>query len=105
VLRILVLCELPVQLRHREAHRWLRGALATTAAMSCVRDVRLFALDHAEGAPRTWRWMAGIDLDDTTSAGDVLRRGPLADLLGDVRLVGMRPVLLIVRDDGERITA
>ncbi len=96
VRQIVLLCALPAKLSHEVAHDWLMGELASVADMPAVRDACLATLGGSQQAPRSWPWMVRVDLDDATDFDTVLRRGPIADLIGDLRLIGMRPEILLV---------
>jgi hypothetical protein len=95
VRRILLLCEQPPRLGRREAGAWLRDALAGVARADGVGDVRLVALEQAGRAPHPWEWMARIEVGDATAPEDVVASARFAELLGDLRIVGMRPEVVI----------
>ena len=101
--RILLLCEQPPTLGSREAGAWLRDALAGLARAAGVAGVRLVALERAGRAPHPWEWMARIDVHDGTPPEDVVSSARFAELLGDLRVVGMRPELVIDPGTGERV--
>ena len=103
VRRILLLCEQPPRLGRREARAWLCDALAGVARADGVGDVRLVALEQARRAPHPWEWLAWIEVRDATAPEDVVASARFAELLGDLRIVGMRPEVVIDPGTAERV--
>ncbi len=95
---------MPAQLRHGAAHTWLLDSLTEVAALSEINDVRLTTLERTPQLARAWPWMATLDLSNDADPDALLRRGPLADLVGDMRLIGMHPEVLVVPDASEPVT-
>ena len=44
--------------------------------------------------------MLELELEDARAGRDALRRGPVADWLRDLRLLGMRPTVMLVGNAG-----
>ena len=47
----------------------------------------------------SWDWLLELELEDARRRGASLRRGPVADWLRDLRLLGMRPTVMLVGND------
>ena len=43
-----------------------------------------------------WHWMLELELEHAPAGVRSLRRGPVADWLRDLRLLGMRPTVMLV---------
>jgi hypothetical protein len=95
--RLVILWTRPAHLSRVEADAWARAevpGLAAAAGLDGTRvtEVRPAALEH----PAAWHWMLELDLPDDDAAGRSLQRGPIADWVRDLRLLGMRPTVLLV---------
>jgi hypothetical protein len=87
----------PAHLSRVEADAWARAevpALAAAAGLDGTRitEVRPAADEH----PAAWHWMLELEVSDEAEADRCLRRGPLADWVRDLRLLGMAPTVLLV---------
>jgi hypothetical protein len=96
--RLLVLWSRPAHLSAAEAERWARGEIRALLADDGVRSAELTRLENA--SPRhesDWKWL--LELQVAGSAGECLERGPCAAWLGDLRLLGMRPTVIVAGDE------
>jgi hypothetical protein len=95
--RLVILWTRPAHLTRVEADAWARTEVPLVAAAAgidspVVTEVRPAALEH----PASWHWMLELEVSDDATADRCLRRGPLADWVRDLRLLGMRPTVLLV---------
>ena len=98
--RLVVLWTRPDHLTRQEADAWVRthiAALDSAPGISSARVAELHsaALEH----PALWHWILELDVVDHASVARTLRRGPVADWVRDLRLLGMRPTVLLVAGD------
>jgi hypothetical protein len=89
--RLLVLWSRPQHLTGEEAERWARAEARALLAHDGVGTAVLARLEKSD-----WNWM--LELEVTAPAHRWLDRGPCAEWLGDLRLLGMRPVVMVVAD-------
>ena len=97
VARLLVLWTRPAHLTRAQADAWARSEMLALDDLpgvdgSRIAEVRSAALEH----PAEWHWMLELDVTDDAAARRSLERGPLADWVRDLRLLGMRPIVLLV---------
>ena len=95
--RLVILWSRPSHLTREEADAWIEAEILALAAVpdvdgSRIAEVRPAALAH----PAEWHWMLELDVTDDAAAGRSLHRGPVADWVRDLRLLGMRPTVLLV---------
>jgi hypothetical protein len=100
--RLLELVTSPYHVHAEEAEGWLRGEAAALATAEGVRRVVLSPL----GSPSVrlddrWGWLLELDCDGSEGASRVVRDGAWTSLLGDLRLLGMRPLVAVVGDGSE----
>jgi hypothetical protein len=94
----MIFVERPRHVASDEAEAWLEHELAAFDGNGVDR-VQLKRLET--GSVRfseTWSWMVQIDCDDVDAAREALGNGPAMMLLGDLRLLGMRPFVALVGD-------
>ena len=94
VARLLVLWSRPHHLSPEQAERWARAEVRALRAADAIRTARLTRLECA--SPRQasdWRWL--LELEIAGSVRDCVERGPCAEWLGDLRLLGMRPAIVV----------
>ena len=60
-----------------------------------VAELQSAALEH----PARFHWILELDVVDHASVARTLRHGPVADWVRDLRLLGMRPAVLLVADN------
>jgi hypothetical protein len=92
--RLLVLWSRPQHLSAEEAERWARTEVRALLAAEGLRSGRLTRLESA--SPRDgceWRWLLEIEVDGR--ARDCVERGPCAEWLSDLRLLGMKPAIVV----------
>jgi hypothetical protein len=95
--RLLVLWTRPDHLTRVEADAWVRSGVAvleTTPGIEAARveEVLPAAFEH----PALWHWLLELDVSDHAAVARTLRNGPVADWVRDLRLLGMRPTVLLV---------
>ena len=95
--RLVILWTRPAHLSRSEAETWVRAempALQAAAGVDGTRitEVRSAVFEH----PASWHWMLELDVVDDAAAGRTLQRGPIADWVRDLHLLGMRPTVLLV---------
>jgi hypothetical protein len=85
----------------QETEQWLRAELDTPLGDG-IESVRLVPLSSASAArPRDWDWMVEVEVADARTAERLVRNGPCADLIGDLRLLGMSPSVALAGDGRE----
>jgi hypothetical protein len=95
----MIFVERPRHVSDDEAEAWLEHELAALGGNGVDR-VQLKRL--AGASPRMsepWSWMVEIDCEDLEAAREALGNGAAMLLLGDLRLLGMRPYVALVEDD------
>ena len=98
---LLLFGERPERLRPEEGEAWLRGELAGLARLPPVRAARFISLEAASDSwNRPCDWLAELELDESPDAARLVFENPAcADLLADLRQLGMRPHAAVV-DNG-----
>ena len=95
--RVLVLWSRPDHLSAAEAERWVRAEVRALRAVDAVRSAQLTRVESASPRqPCDWRWL--LELELTGSVRDCVERGPCAEWLGDLRLLGMRPAVVVAAE-------
>jgi hypothetical protein len=97
VQRLLVLWSRPHHLSAEEAERWAHTEVRTLLTADGLRSGRLTRLESA--SPRDgceWRWLLEIEVEG--QARDCVERGPCAEWLSDLRLLGMKPAIVVAAD-------
>jgi len=91
----------PYHLSEHEADRWMRSQAAALAAARPVKSVELSRLQSpAARSGGDWDWLIEMHLSRAEDALHAAREPVCRDLVGDLRLLGMNPSLLLV--DGTR---
>jgi hypothetical protein len=97
VARLIVLVGTPQHLRPEEADDWLRKE---AAALTTAEGVRRAAISPLESPslrwPTQWGWLIELDCDNPGGVDRATRDDAWKDLLGDLRLLGMRPTVAVV---------
>jgi hypothetical protein len=97
---VLVVCCRPLRLGAVEAGVWLRDEVRKLLADDAITQIQVTALtDASSGWGRTWDYLIRISLDGADT-GRVMQEPACDGLLGDLRLLGMRPYVAVA--DGER---
>jgi hypothetical protein len=93
--RLLVAWSRPYHLAPEEASRWVRGEAGALLSHAATRSAELRRLHSA--SPRhgcDWDWL--LELDVGGPIGTFVEDGICAEWLGDLRLLGMRPQVMVV---------
>jgi hypothetical protein len=89
----------PFHLSPAEAELWLRDESAALLGVEGVERLTVARLGSASGR---WNgdfdWRIDLELSDESDPARIVRDGACAALLGDLRLLGMRPALSLVED-------
>ena len=98
--RLVILWTRPYHLSREQADAWVSSEVAGLAATPGVDGARVVkvqraALEH----PSQWDWMLELDVGDAATVTGLLRRGDVADWLRDLRLLGMRPTVMLIAND------
>jgi hypothetical protein len=100
VSRLLVLWSRPAHLTYEEAERWARAEIRALLRSDGVRAAELTRLESASERHRADRsWL--LELEVAGPVPECVESGPCADWLGDMRLLGMRPAVMLAADAGE----
>lgn len=86
----------PYHLSDDEADRWMRdqaAPLASAAAVESVHISRLLAPAARGGGD--WDWLIEFHCRGAEDASRAAREEPLRDMVADLRLLGMRPSLVL----------
>jgi hypothetical protein len=98
VARLMIFVERPRHVGSDEAESWLEHELAAFDGNGVARIQLKRLVSGSLRFAETWSWMVQIDCDDVEAARDALGNGPAMMLLGDLRLLGMRPSVALVED-------
>jgi hypothetical protein len=102
VARLVVFVDSPYHLTPEEAEDWLRGEAAALAGVEGVRRGVLSRLcSPTERWSNHWAWMIELDCDDPDGAQRAVSAGAWKLVLGDLRLLGMRPSVALVAAPAE----
>ncbi|MBA2349823.1 MAG: hypothetical protein H0V81_16210 [Solirubrobacterales bacterium] len=94
--RLVVLWTRPHHLSATEADAWVRGQLDRLRAVEGLQHARLSPLRTASlNDPREWDWMLELHPAEGTSAIACTDSQVWREWLGDLRLLGMRPTVLL----------
>jgi hypothetical protein len=98
--RLLVLWTRPDHLTRVEADAWVRAGVAGLETAPGVEAARVEeVLPAAFEHPALWHWLLELDVSDHAAVTRTLRHGPVADWVRDLRLLGMRPTVMLVAGD------
>lgn len=104
VTRLLVLCGRPLHLAADDADRWLESEVRDLVADDLVARIDFISLSSASLAwGRQWDYLLEIHLREGSDPNALVRSAACSGLLGDMRLLGMRPTVLVA-DDGHAIS-
>jgi hypothetical protein len=97
VARVLIFWTHPQHLSVAEADEWARGELRLVADLAAVERAELTAVRTAsERLSRRHDWLLELHLAPGAQPADCVDAQACADWLGDLRLLGMRPVVVAV---------
>jgi hypothetical protein len=95
--RIVVLWTRPDHLTRQEADAWVQAGTAVLDTAPGISNARVGELESAAlEHPVRWHWMLELDVVDRASVAQTLHHGPVADWMRDLRLLGMRPTVMLV---------
>ena len=95
--RLLVLWSRPRHVSSEEAERWAQTEIRALLRADDVQSAQLTRLEGASvrhGAD--WSWL--LELEVAGPVHQFVKRGPCADWLGDMRLLGMQPRVMVAAD-------
>ncbi len=99
--RVVILCERPAGLWADEAERWLRRDVARVRDRAIVR----FEVNRLGHSPQYdghgYAWLLEISLRNEEDADRLFRQPRFLELLGDMRVMGMKPAAAIAPDRDE----
>ena len=96
MVRLLLFVGRPNALSEREAARWMREQVAPLARMEPVTRVEVTRLQApALRGGRDWQWLIEMHCDDGEDAARAARDEVCRDFVSDLRLLGMRPSLVV----------
>jgi hypothetical protein len=96
VVRVLVAVQRPHHVSFSEMETWLVAQLRTLDGAEPMRLIRVSAGPESWGAG--YAWVIELRCTDRDQAGDRLREREWSGLLGDLRLLGMRPAVTVLAD-------
>ena len=100
VSRLTVLWIDPMHLSSEEAEAWIRKESARLLELDEVERLELVRVERASDAhAQPWDWLLEVHLLPGVGGAACVDRPLFAEWFGDLRLLGMRPVVLFV---GER---
>jgi hypothetical protein len=100
-MRIVVLWNACQGISHDEDAAWVRQETEKLRAVEGIADVRLRPVQSAAlRHPRAWDWYLELQLGSSDSANTVVRRPEVDEFLADLRLLGTRPSVLAIPEDG-----
>jgi hypothetical protein len=102
VARLLIFWTQPHHLSAAEAEAWVRGELRNVTDAAGVERAELTRLRSGSdrfGAPHDW--MLELYLAPGAVPSDYVEARPCAEWLGDLRLLGMRPAVVVADREGE----
>ncbi len=95
--RLLVLVSPHRQLSPDEAEDWLRQEIAPVASGGGVRSAALSRLASASRRwSQQWGWLIELEFEDAQAAREAVASDACAMLLGNLRLLGMRPTVALI---------
>jgi hypothetical protein len=101
VARLLIFWTQPSHLSAAEADVWACGELRKVTGAAGIERAELTRLRPGSerfGAPHDW--MLELHLAAGTAPADCVAAGPCAEWLGDLRLLGMRPAVVVADHEG-----
>jgi len=106
MIKVLVLCGRPMHLSPRAAEEWLRKEVGCLLADGAVTQIEVTTPGSASlrwGRQRDY--LIAIDLRAGSDAGILVDGAACAGLLGDFRLLGMRPSVVVADDERSVVLA
>jgi hypothetical protein len=98
VARLLILWNRPSHLSAGDTERWARTEVRSLRGDDSVSGAALTRLESASPRyGRDWDWL--VELEVTGPVRECVEQGALAGWLADMRLLGMRPVVVLAGED------
>ena len=95
-----------MHLSPRAAEEWLREEVGKLLTGGAVTQIEVTMLGSASlGWGRRWDYLIAIDLRAGCDAGILVDGAACAALLGDFRLLGMRPSVVVADDERSVVLA
>jgi hypothetical protein len=100
VLRLLVLCRHPYHLRDADAQSWLSEQLEAVVRRDGLQGATLTRLANppSSHSASSSGWLIEIRLGTAATATDMQRGGAFGELIADLRLLGMAPIVIAPDD-------
>ena len=106
MIKVVVLCGRPMHLSLRAAEEWLREEVGKLLADGAVTQIEVATLGSASlRSGRQWDYLIAIDLRAGSDARILVDAAACAGLLGDFRLLGMRPSVFGANDERSVVLA
>jgi hypothetical protein len=100
-MRIVVLWNACYGISQAEDAGWVRQETEKLRGVDGIADVRLWQVESAAlRHPRAWDWYLELQLGNGDSASVVVRRPEVDEFLADLRLLGTRPTVMAIDEDG-----
>jgi hypothetical protein len=95
--RLLVLWSRPRHVSSEEAERWARAEILQLLRADDVRSAQLTRIASASVRHGSeWSWLLELEVADPVD--QFVKRRPCADWLGDMRLLGMQPRVMVAAE-------
>jgi hypothetical protein len=95
--RLLVLWSRPRHVTSEEAERWARPEILALLRLDDVQSAQLTRIASASARHGAeWSWL--LELEVAGPVFEFVKRRPCADWLGDMRLLGMQPRVMVAAD-------
>jgi hypothetical protein len=101
VARLLIFWTQPQHLSAAEADAWVRGELRKLTGLAAVERAELARLSGSERFGSPHDWMLELHLTPGAVPSDCVEAQPCAEWLGDLRLLGMSPTVVVADGQGE----
>jgi hypothetical protein len=100
--RLLIFWTQPPHMSAAEADAWVRGELRKITGVAGVGRAQLTRLrSGSERFEAPHDWMLELHLTSGTVPSECVEAQPCAEWLGDLRLLGMRPAVVVADGGGE----
>jgi hypothetical protein len=97
--RLLVLCRHPYHLRRQDAQAWLTQEVEAVLRRDDLPGARLTRLGTPSSQTSSSAgWLVEFDLETGAASTALARGGALAELVADLRLLGMAPTVIAPDD-------
>jgi hypothetical protein len=99
--RLLVICRHPYHLRREEAQGWLTQELEAVLRRDELPGARLTRLRNPSSQSSSCGdWLVEFRLETGASSRALVRGAAFAELVADLRLLGMAPMVALADDSG-----